>query len=278
MKVITTAIASVLMLGRRLSVLQWVSLLLLTLGMVVMQLPGATRGGASGRGGRNGADTSDDDVLDRVAVGAHAAGRIVPHNTLGGAGAMLLATVLSAYAGVFTEKLFKTIKLTLWLQSVQLSLFSMPVSCLCMLAYDYTALANGQLLVGFNAWAWLTVALSAVGGIAVSMALKCARMHKLRRPTPRPLANQFDMRMRIPSDFLWRGTLHLRPPASFWCFLPCSYPPAMLLNCPPVDLALLGARYADNILKTFAVGISIVLNCAISSAFLGVPLTLQVCR
>jgi hypothetical protein len=35
-------------------------------------------------------------------------------------------------------------------------------------------------------------------------------------------------------------------------------------------------RYADNILKTFAVGCSIVLNCAISSLFLHVPLTLPV--
>lgn len=34
------------------------------------------------------------------------------------------------------------------------------------------------------------------------------------------------------------------------------------------------ARYADNILKTFAVGCSIVLNCIVSSLFLGVPLTL----
>ena len=32
-------------------------------------------------------------------------------------------------------------------------------------------------------------------------------------------------------------------------------------------------KYADNILKTFAVGISIVLNCSVSTAFLGVSLT-----
>ena len=38
---------------------------------------------------------------------------------------------------------------------------------------------------------------------------------------------------------------------------------------------LLPCRYADNILKTFAVGCSIVLNCFVSSGFLGVPLTLQ---
>ena len=111
-----------------------------------------------------------------------------------------------ADAGVFLEKLFKTVQLTLWLQSVQLSFFALPISILCMVAYDAPSLFSGNLFVGFNVWAWLTVALSALGGIAVSMALK----------------------------------------------------------------------YADNILKTFAVGCSIVLNCIVSSAFLGVPLTRQV--
>lgn len=76
-----------------------------------------------------------------------------------------------------------------------------------MVAYDLRAVAYGTLFVGFHrGWVWLAVLLSALGGIAVSMALK----------------------------------------------------------------------YADNILKTFAVGCSIVLNCGISSLFLGVPLTLPV--
>ncbi len=181
MKVITTALASVFMLGRRLSHLQWVALCLLTLGMIVMQIRGSRRAPV-------------------------VPGRVVPHNQVSGACAMLLSTVLSAYAGVFLEKLFKTVKLTLWLQSVQLSVFALPISAACMLMYDAPHVVDGSLLVGFNGWAWLTVCLSAVGGIAVSMALK----------------------------------------------------------------------YADNILKTFAVGCSIVLNCAVSTAFLGVPLTWQV--
>ena len=38
-------------------------------------------------------------------------------------------------------------------------------------------------------------------------------------------------------------------------------------------MTLQALKYADNILKTFAVGISIVLNCSVSTAFLGVSLT-----
>ena len=80
----------------------------------------------------------------------------------------------SADAGVYLEKLFKAVQLPLWLQSIQLSIFALPISCLCMLVYDWRAMLAGHLLIGFNGWAWLTVALSALGGIAVSMALKCA--------------------------------------------------------------------------------------------------------
>ena len=47
------------------------------------------------------------------------------------------------------------------------------------------------------------------------------------------------------------------------------------LTCVFVCHPTVARRYADNILKTFAVGCSIVLNCCVSSAFLGVPLALQ---
>ena len=90
MKVITTAIASVIMLGRRLSAIQWVSLACLTLGMVVMQLPNdqsphpTVRSSSTPPGGAGGS------------VRAPGADRVVPHNSVSGACAMLMATVLSA--------------------------------------------------------------------------------------------------------------------------------------------------------------------------------------
>eukprot|EP00316_Scyphosphaera_apsteinii_P015812 CAMPEP_0119303044 /NCGR_PEP_ID=MMETSP1333-20130426/4539_1 /TAXON_ID=418940 /ORGANISM="Scyphosphaera apsteinii, Strain RCC1455" /LENGTH=391 /DNA_ID=CAMNT_0007305605 /DNA_START=228 /DNA_END=1403 /DNA_ORIENTATION=+ len=179
MKVITTAIASVLMLGRRLTQLQWLALAALTVGLVVMQMK-ETRASSSPRS--------------------------TPPDSLGGASAMLLATVLSAYSGVYLEKLFKTLKLTIWLQSVQLSIFALPVAGFCMLLYDRDTIQRGEMLSGFNSMAWLAVILNAIGGIAVSMALK----------------------------------------------------------------------YADNIQKTFAVGVSIVLNCGVSALLFEVPLTPRV--
>ena len=56
---------------------------------------------------------------------------------------------------------------------MQLSLFSTPVSAVCMMLYDHEALYERNLLVGFSRVIWLAVSLNALGGIAVSMALKC---------------------------------------------------------------------------------------------------------
>lgn len=183
LKVITTAVASVVMLGRKLSRWQWCALVLLMSGMVVMQLKNTS-------------------LNEPTKAAQPLEMRRAPQSTTSGAVAMLGSTMLSAYAGVYIERLFKTVKKTLWLQSVQLSIFSLPVSAGCMLAFDHQAARERTLLVGFRPVVWLAIALSALGGIAVSMALK----------------------------------------------------------------------YADNIQKTFAVGISIVLNCALSAAFLGVAM------
>jgi len=194
MKVITTAIASVLMLSRRLTRMQWASICVLAAGMVVIQLHDSAPSPAAAA--RVWQSNDWNDAPPPPSLERH-------ENSLGGAGAMLLSTILSAYAGVFLERLFKTIKLSLWMQSLQLSLFALPIAASCVAVYDFPAMRAGELMVGFNRWAWSAVLLNAIGGVAVSMALK----------------------------------------------------------------------YADNIQKTFAVGVSIVLNCTISALFLDIAMT-----
>ncbi|KAL3906944.1 MAG: hypothetical protein SGPRY_010357 [Prymnesium sp.] len=126
MKVITTAIASVLMLSRRLTRTQWFSIVVLAVGMVVIQARNEAEG-------------------DR-------------RNSLGGAGAMLL---LFQYCSVLQN-----------CASMQLSMFALPIATVCVGVYDFRAIASGEIMVGFNRWAWLAVVLNAIGGVAVSMALK----------------------------------------------------------------------------------------------------------
>ena len=87
LKVFTTAIASVVMLGRRVNTKQWGALTLLMGGMVLMQLKGGSDSGGSDESEGGGAD-----VVSSVPL------RSVPQNTWHGALAMLGSTMLSAYA------------------------------------------------------------------------------------------------------------------------------------------------------------------------------------
>lgn len=118
---------------------------------------------------------------------------------------------------------------------MQLSLFSTPVSAVCMMLYDHEALYERNLLVGFSWLIVLAVSLNALGGIAVSMALKCAR-------PARPACT-----LCPPCTRRTHGARRTLCP-------PCTRR-TRCTRAPP--------RYADNIQKTFAVGISIVLNCLV---------------
>ena len=85
LKVFTTAVASVVMLGRRVNTKQWGALTLLMGGMILMQMRGGGDSGGDDSGGGGGAD-----VVPSVPL------RSVPQNTWHGALAMLGSTMLSA--------------------------------------------------------------------------------------------------------------------------------------------------------------------------------------
>ena len=86
LKVFTTAVASVVMLGRRVNTKQWGALTLLMGGMILMQM----RGGGDSGGDDSGGGGGGADVVPSVPL------RSVPQNTWHGALAMLGSTMLSA--------------------------------------------------------------------------------------------------------------------------------------------------------------------------------------
>jgi UDP-sugar transporter A1/2/3 len=114
LKILTTALFSVGMLGKRPSFLEWVALVILTGGVALVQLPSTSSSSTSE------ADL-EDNMIDSSSTSLEAASRLM------GLMAVIIACVLSGLAGVWFEKVLKGSKASLWVRNTQLALFSLII-------------------------------------------------------------------------------------------------------------------------------------------------------
>ncbi len=142
-KILTTGLFAVLLLGRRLSHIQWASLVLLVLGVSCAQyVPGGTAA-APGDGNR---------VLGLVAVA--------------------VACVTSGFSGVYFEKVLKSSTTSLWVRNIQMSLSSVPLALLSVWWTDGEAVA----LNGFNSgytWVVWQIVFNQAGEQMILLGLSC---------------------------------------------------------------------------------------------------------
>jgi len=172
LKILTTALFTVLMLKRRLSPIQWFSLLVLIAGVVLVQ---------------SNAGKSPSIVSDNSTVASNSSTTMIPTTTVDpensravdrpwvGLLAVLTACVLSGFAGVYFEKILKGSDVSIWLRNIQLSALSLPISMIVITIKDYNkVMNNGGLLQGFDSIVWGVVALQALGGLVVAAVIKYA--------------------------------------------------------------------------------------------------------
>uniref|UniRef100_A0A3P9J056 Solute carrier family 35 member A3b n=1 Tax=Oryzias latipes TaxID=8090 RepID=A0A3P9J056_ORYLA len=150
LKILTTALFSVSMLGRRLSLFQWLSLLLLMAGVTLVQWPTDSEG-----------NTEEQKVLT-------AGSRFV------GVMAVLMACISSGFAGVYFEKILKETKQSVWVRNIQLGLFSFVFAFVGMMVYDGHGVWQAGMFQGYNFVTWIVVVLQAVGGLVVAVVIKYA--------------------------------------------------------------------------------------------------------
>lgn len=148
LKILTTAIFSVAILKRKLIITQWVSLLVLILGVVCVQL----------------ADTQ----------GSHSLQVTTEQNRFLGFAAALGACCLSGYAGIFFEKVLKSSDISVWIRNVQLSFLSIPLGLLTTLVSDYAAVKENGFFFGYDGFVLYVIILQAVGGLIVALVVKYA--------------------------------------------------------------------------------------------------------
>lgn len=144
LKILTTALFSVLLLHKKLSLKQWGSLLILTVGVSLAQL-------SSHHNAHEG------------------------NNTTAGFVAVLIASCLSGFAGVYFELLLKGGNSSIWVRNIQMGLSSIPLSVLsAYFSSDRTAVVEKGFFFGYS---WLVVAvilLQAIGGLVVAVVVRYA--------------------------------------------------------------------------------------------------------
>ena len=142
-KTITTALFSVVLLGKRFGWRQWLSFFLLAFGVVLVQ--------------------SQDAKSEQAPEG---------NRPLVGIGAALTAAALSGFAGCYLELMFNKGATSLWMRNVQLALFTIPLQLVAVAQSDLAAVRRHGLLQGFTTLTWLVVFTQFAGGLVVAVVIK----------------------------------------------------------------------------------------------------------
>ncbi|KAJ8278927.1 hypothetical protein COCON_G00059930 [Conger conger] len=150
LKILTTALFSVSMLGRRLGVYQWLSLLILMAGVALVQWPSDSPAAVSEK--------------EQLSAGSQVVGVV----------AVLVACCSSGFAGVYFEKILKETKQSVWIRNIQLGMFGMVFGLMGMLVYDGDRVRESGMFQGYNSLTWTVVALQALGGLVIAAVIKYA--------------------------------------------------------------------------------------------------------
>jgi len=149
LKILTTAVLSVLIMGTTLGKVRWTSLLLLVAGVSLVQ---------------SRLDGPSDTLLDRSSTG----------DTVKGLTAVVVACFTSGAASVYLEKLLKKTEASIWVRNVQLGFFGSIVGLIQALVSDGPAIAEGGLLQGYNFRVVCVIFTTANGGLLCAAVLKYA--------------------------------------------------------------------------------------------------------
>lgn len=149
LKILTTALFSVLMLRKRLLASQWEALILLTVGVAAAQLASS---------GDNSNNQSDQD-----------------QNALIGLMAILAGCVTSGFSGVYFEKILKgSLQTSLWMRNVQMGTTATILAFISVYTKDAVLVQEAGFFGGYNGYVLLVIVLQALGGLLVAVVVKYA--------------------------------------------------------------------------------------------------------
>ncbi|KAG0303464.1 hypothetical protein BGZ98_006627 [Dissophora globulifera] len=183
LKILTTALFSVLLLHRTLPVLKWMALVMLTAGIALVSLEESNN-----RAAQRSTHIPTDPESSSSALGAlleeqkndtlYKTGAADASNdrpeVFVGLLAVMIACVLSGLAGVYFEKILKNTQGSIWLRNIQLSFFSLPFSLLAVYLKDGEGVTEQGFFAGYDMLVIAAIACQSAGGLIVAVVVKYA--------------------------------------------------------------------------------------------------------
>lgn len=175
LKILSTAMFSVLMLNKRLSRQKWLSLCLLMVGVTLVQLQnvGTPKSPIAALEEHDEPETVEampDGTEEPLDMGGDDEDS---QNPIVGLFAVLTSCISSGFAGCYFEKILKGNETDMWVRNLQLGISGTMFSFLAMF-YDRYRIMEGGILQGYSVATWLVVINQALGGLLVAIVVKYA--------------------------------------------------------------------------------------------------------
>ena len=139
------------MLGRKLSRTQWLSLVLLFVGVsLIVHVQSTQQSPVASSASKN------------------------PQNLILGFAAVFISCILSGFAGVYFEKLLKNSSQTLYIRNVQLASFGLLTGLLAVLVLDWHSVSSKGFFYGYDELVIFIIVLQSLGGMMVAVVVKYA--------------------------------------------------------------------------------------------------------
>jgi len=165
LKILTTALFSVMLLKKHINKVQWLALLILTIGVALVQIPSVTPG----------EESSESELTKNNTSSQNTEADADHEKQMIGLVAVLCACFSSGFAGVFFEMLVKTgAQPSVVIRNLQLGMFSLIFATSTVIMYDWEAITMNGFFQGYHPLVFVIVALQAFGGLVVAMTVKYA--------------------------------------------------------------------------------------------------------
>jgi len=158
LKIVTTAVLMYYLMRKDLSVRQWISVIVLTCGVALVNLEKVDSGSKT----INGTSTKSPDTAQ--------------YNYPVGLAAIIAACFCSGFAGVYFEKLLKgsgaKSEASLWMKNFQMYFFSTPLAFVVLLLKEGEEVFSKGFYYGYNNSVCFLLGFQVLGGLVVSLVMK----------------------------------------------------------------------------------------------------------